>query len=123
MAARFFTISQFGADDDSLVNLNLYEIPNFKGLDTSALEWLEDQSKQGQKIIMVAEGHGTVERLNEQLNAVGISADVAQGSLRKGFTAPDSKVIVITEAEFYGKSSVYVSPQVRKLAIKARPGG
>ncbi|MEY3677687.1 MAG: hypothetical protein RL351_914 [Actinomycetota bacterium] len=112
------TVSQFGADDDSLVNLNLFEIPNFKGLDTTALEWLEDQSKQGQQVIVVAEGHGTVERLNEQLNAVGINAQVAQGNLRKGFTAPDSKVIVITEAEFYGKSSVYVSPQVRKLASK-----
>ena len=112
------TVSQFGADDDSLVNLNLFEIPNFKGLDTTPLEWLEDQSKQGQKVIVVAEGHGTVERLNEQLSAVGINAQVAQGNLRKGFTAPDSKVIVITEAEFYGKSSVYVSPQVRKLASK-----
>ncbi|MFM1992240.1 MAG: hypothetical protein RL600_68, partial [Actinomycetota bacterium] len=112
------TVSQFGADDDSLVDLKLYEIPNFKGLDTTSIEWLEDQAKQGQQVIVVAEGHGTVERLNEQLNAAGINAQVAQGNLRKGFTAPDSKVIVITESEFYGKSSVYVSPQVRKLASK-----
>lgn len=113
-----FTISQFGADDENLINLNLFEIPNFKGLDTTALEWLEDQAKQKNKIILVAEGHGTVERLGEQLTAAGVPAEIAQGSLRKGFTAPDSKVIVLTEAEFYGKSSVYVSPQVRRLAAK-----
>ncbi len=113
-----FTVSQFGADDDSLVNLGLFEIPNFKGLDTTATEWLEDQAKNGQQIILVAEGHGTVERLQELMNAASIKAEVAQGSLRKGFTAPDSKLIVLTEAEFYGKSSAYVSPQVRKLAAK-----
>jgi transcription-repair coupling factor (superfamily II helicase) len=115
---QLVTISQFGSDDDTLVNLNLFEIPNFKGLDTTAIEWLEDQSKQGMKILVAAEGHGTVERLNEQLNTASINAEVAQGSLRKGFTAPDSKVIVLTEAEFYGKSSAYVSPQVRKLSAK-----
>ena len=113
-----FTVSQFGADDDSLVNLGLFEIPNFKGLDTTATEWLEDQVKNGQQIILVAEGHGTVERLQELMNAASIKAEVAQGSLRKGFTAPDSQLIVLTEAEFYGKSSAYVSPQVRKLAAK-----
>ncbi|MEO0026899.1 MAG: hypothetical protein RL716_230 [Actinomycetota bacterium] len=113
-----FTVSQFGADDDSLVNLGLFEIPNFKGLDTTATEWLEDQAKNGQQIILVAEGHGTVERLQELMNAASIKVEVAQGSLRKGFTAPDSKLIVLTEAEFYGKSSAYVSPQVRKLAAK-----
>ncbi|MFM6971747.1 MAG: transcription-repair coupling factor [Rhodoluna sp.] len=115
---QFFTISQFGADDESLVNLGILEIPNFKGLDTTAIEWLEDQTKQGLRVVVVAEGHGTVERLNEQLNAAGISGEVAQGNLRRGFVAPDSKIIVITEAEFYGRNNSYVSQQVRKLAPK-----
>ena len=115
---QLFTISQFGADDETLINLGLFEVPNFKGLETTSIEWLEDQAKNGQRIILVAEGHGTVERLNEQLNAAGINAEIAQGSMRKGFTAPDSKIIVLTEGEFYGKSTAYVSPQVRKLAAK-----
>ena len=115
---QLFTISQFGADDDTLINLGLFEVPNFKGLETTSIEWLEDQAKNGQQIILVAEGHGTVERLNEQLNAAGVNGQIAQGSMRKGFTAPDSKLIVLTEGEFYGKSTAYVSPQVRKLAAK-----
>ncbi len=113
-----FTVSQFGADDETLVNLGLFEVPNFKGLETTSIEWLEDQAKAGNHVVLVAEGHGTVERLQEQMVAAKITADVVQASLRKGFTAPESKLIVITEAEFYGKSSVYVSPTVRKLATK-----
>lgn len=113
-----FTVSQFGADDDSLVSLNLYEIPNFKGLDMSALDWLADQIKNGQQVVLVAEGHGTVERLEEQLAAAGLRGTVLQGSLRRGFTAPEAHLIVMTEGEFYGRSTAYVSPQVRKLAAK-----
>ena len=115
---QLFTISQFGADDDTLINLGLFEVPNFKGLETTSIEWLEDQVKNGQKVILVAEGHGTVERINEQLNAAGVKAEIAQGNMRKGFTAPNSKLILLTEGEFYGKSTAYVSPQVRKLAAK-----
>jgi len=128
-----FTISQFGADDDSLLNLGLFEIPNFKGLDVSVVEWIEDQLAGKQRVLLLAEGHGTAERLAEVLIAGGVSALVVdevpakfaaktayviQASLRKGFTAPESQLIVLTESEFYGKSSVYVSPQVRRMATK-----
>ncbi|MEY4019249.1 MAG: Transcription-repair-coupling factor, partial [Actinomycetota bacterium] len=113
-----FTVSQFGSDDDTLVNLEMHEVPSLKGTETSPIEWLEDQTKNGQKVILVAEGHGTVERLGEQLAAAKIEAEVLQGAMRKGFTAPASKLIVMTEAEFYGKNAAYVNPQVRKLAAK-----
>ncbi len=113
-----FTVSQFGSDDDTLVNLEMHEVPSLKGTETTPIEWLEDQTKNGQKVILVAEGHGTVERLGEQLVAAKIEAEVLQGAMRKGFTAQASKLIVMTEAEFYGKNSAYVNPQVRKLAAK-----
>lgn len=99
---QLFTISQFGADDDSLVNLGFFEIPNFKGLETTATEWLVDQQKNGYQIVVVAEGHGTVERLAEQFATLNLPVRLAQGALRAGFVAPDPKLIVITEAEFYG---------------------
>ncbi len=113
-----FTVSQFGSDDETLVNLEMHEVPSLKGTETTPIEWLEDQTKNGQKVVLVAEGHGTVERLGEQLVAAKIEAEVLQGAMRKGFTAPASKLIVMTEAEFYGKNSAYVNPQVRKLAAK-----
>lgn len=113
-----FTVSQFGADDDSLINLGYFEVPNFKGLDVTVNDWLADLQKQGRQLVLVAEGHGTVERLGEQLSSLGISAQIEQGSLRAGFIAPEANLVVLTEAEYYGKHSAYVSPQVRKLATK-----
>ncbi len=112
------TISQFGSDDDTLINLGYFEIPNFKGLDLTVNEWLSDAIKEGRRVVVVAEGHGTAQRLGEQFAAAGIQADIEQGSLRSGFVAPDAQLVVITEAEYYGKHSAYVSPQVRKLATK-----
>ena len=115
---QFFTISQFGADDETLVNLELLEIPNFLGLDVTPVDWLTDQAKNGQSIFVIAEGHGTAERIGEQLKAAGILATTAQASLRKGYAAPSSNLIVLTESDFYGRNSSYVTPQQRKLAAK-----
>ncbi|MEN9713375.1 MAG: transcription-repair coupling factor [Actinomycetota bacterium] len=115
---QLFTISQFGADDETLINLELLEIPNFLGLDTSPVEWLQDQVKNGQQVFVVAEGHGTAERIGEQLASANIRAEVAQLALRKGYAAPRSNLIVLTESDFYGRNSSYVTPQARKLAAK-----
>jgi transcription-repair coupling factor (superfamily II helicase) len=115
---QFTTISQFGSDDETLVNLGLLEIPNFTGLDVTPIEWLQDMAKTGQQIFVLAEGHGTVERIREQLTAAGVTAEAIQGSLRRGFAAPQSKLIVLTESDFFGRSTSYVTPQARKLATK-----
>jgi len=137
---QLFTISQFGADDDTLHNLNLLEIPNFKAIDTSVTDWIADQTKNGQLVVLSSEGHGTAERLAEMLAGARIDAKfvtelpaeilaeskkktghpvyVIQSPLRKGFAAPDSNLIVLTDHEFYSKSGAYVSPTVKKLASK-----
>ena len=130
---QLFTISQFGGDDETLVNLNMFEIPNFKGLDSSVTEWIEDQVKHGNEVVIATEGHGTAERIAEQLAAATITAKVVndrpdkpatktayvlQAPIKHGFTAPDSKLVILTETEFYGKSANYVSPTARKLASR-----
>ncbi|MEN9752866.1 MAG: transcription-repair coupling factor, partial [Actinomycetota bacterium] len=130
---QLVTVSQFASDDEALVNLEMLEIPNFKGLDLGINDWLADQSDRGELIVIAAEGHGTAERIAEQLAAAAITAKVVddipseptaktvyvtQASLRKGFVAPASHLIVLTDAEFYGKSTNYVSPRERKLAAK-----
>ncbi|MEN9748652.1 MAG: hypothetical protein RLZZ603_1344, partial [Actinomycetota bacterium] len=128
-----FTVSQFGADDDTLHNLNLLEIPNFKAIDASVTDWIADQLTAGQLVVVSAEGHGTGERLAEMLAMTRIEAKfvdgipaepaaktayVVQSPLRRGFAAPEAKLIVLTEHEFYGKNNAYVSPTVRKMAAK-----
>ena len=126
-----FTVSQFGADDDTLVPLNVLDVPNFIGLDTSAVDWIADQVQQEYLVVLSAEGHGTAERMGELLAANKLSAKlvadlpdtpaastvyVLQSPLRRGFVSPDARLAVVTEAEFYGRNSSYVSPQARKLA-------
>ena len=128
-----FTVSQFGADDDSLHQLNLLEIPNFKVLDASVTDWIADQLSAEQLVVVSAEGHGTGERLAETLIAARIDAKfvaeipespaaktvyVVQSPLRRGYAAPEAKLIVLTEHEFYSKSNTYISPTARKMAAK-----
>ncbi|MFM7030083.1 MAG: transcription-repair coupling factor, partial [Micrococcales bacterium] len=128
-----FTVSQFGADDDTLHNLDLLEIPNFKAIDASVTDWIADQLAAGQLVVVSAEGHGMGERLAEMLAMTRIDAKfvealpaepaaktayVVQSPLRRGFAAPEAKLIVLTEHEVYGKSNAYVSPTARKMAAK-----
>ncbi|MEY4390695.1 MAG: transcription-repair coupling factor, partial [Actinomycetota bacterium] len=130
---QFTTVTQFPSDDERQVNLDFLEIPRFAESQTTVTAWIEDQLQHGQKVVVVAEGHGTAERIAEVLKVQSIAASVVeeipermsggvvhllQASLRKGFTHPSSNLIVITESEFYSKNTGYVSPQVRKLASK-----
>jgi transcription-repair coupling factor (superfamily II helicase) len=130
---QLFAVTQFPADDDTQINLNILDIPVFTNADTAVLPWLEDQSANGQHIVVTAQGHGTAERIGEVLVAAGLKATfvaeipdrlnpetvyLTQSNLRKGFAVPCANLIVITDHEFYGKSATYVNPQVRKLASK-----
>ena len=113
-----YLVSAFESPDDESINLGLLEIPNFSGLDVTVTSWLDDQTKHGQEVVLLAEGPGTIARLHEQLEAKKIKAEVLQAGLKKGFAAPSSNLIVLTESDFYGKNSSYVSPTQRKLAGK-----
>ena len=111
-------ISQLPSGEDE-VNLGLLDLPNFNLAETSVDQWLDDQLKNGQKVFITVPGHGTAERLTEKLTAQGLGAvEVGQASLAKGFAAPESKFILLTEADYYGKNSAYVSPKARKLAAR-----
>ena len=124
-------ISQLPSGAEDEINLSLLDIPNFTIVETKVDQWLEDQLKADQTIFIVVPGHGTAERLVEKLNSQNIPARlfespeadknqvvVGQASFRKGFAAPESKLIVLTEADYYGKNSSYVSPKARKLAAR-----
>ena len=124
-------ISQLPSGEDE-INLALLDSPNFGIIETKVDQWLEDQLKAEQTIFIVVPGHGTAERLVEKLNSQSIPAKlfedsteadsgfvlVGQASFRKGFAAPESKLILLTEADYYGKNSTYVSPKARKLAAR-----
>jgi transcription-repair coupling factor (superfamily II helicase) len=112
-------ISQLPSGDDDELSLGLLEIPNFTGLEMKVDQWLDDQLKQGQQIFITMPGHGTAERLAEKLAAAGLAGvTLLQAQFRKGFASPDSKLILLTEADYYGKNSSYISPKAKKLAAR-----
>ena len=130
---QFVTVTQFPSDDERQVVLGFLEIPRFAESSSTVTAWIEDQLQHGQHVVIVAEGHGTAERIAEVLKVQSIAASVVeeipnrlqsggvhllQASLRKGFAFPSSNLIVITESEFYSKNTGYISPQVKKLATK-----
>jgi transcription-repair coupling factor (superfamily II helicase) len=132
---QVFTVSPFASQDDTMVDLKLHEIPHFKVLDANPVEWITDQLGQNQVVVLATEGHGTAERIAELLAAAKVTAKVVetlpakfepktaylvQASVRHGFTSLDAALILITESEFFGKNSAYVSPQGRKLAARRK---
>lgn len=129
---QLVALSPFGLDGDEVINLGILEVPNFKGVDETALEWVASQLNQKHLVVVSAEGHGSAERLKEvftqgQLQALLVeqipeeakpkTIYLIQSPLKKGFVSEESKLTVLTNTEYYSKSS-YVSPQVRKLAVK-----
>lgn len=111
------------------VDLGLRQIPSFTR-ESPAVGWLHDQQSQGMRIVIVARGHGTAERIveilsGEQLPVVltEVLGDPASehitcvvGNLDSGFVMQDQKLIVLSETEFFGVSGAYASPKERKLA-------
>ena len=110
-------------------DLGLRQIPSFTR-ESPAVGWLQDQLSQGMRIVIVARGHGTAERLveilsGEQLPVVltEVLGDPASehitcvvGNLESGFVLQEQKLIVLSETEFFGVSGGYASPKERKLA-------
>lgn len=129
---QFVTLSPFGVDSEEVVNLGILEVPNFKGIDASALDWVMAQIDQGHLVVVSAQGQGTAERLREVFIQNQLQADLVdvipenpkpktiyliQSPIKKGFVSDASKFTLLTNTEYYSKGS-YLSPQVRKLAVK-----
>ena len=132
-----YAITQFLGDDD-MVDLGLYEIPNFKAIDANVNDFIADQQNNGQQVVIATTGHGTAERIVELLTAAKIQTTLAdtiveamldkdiakpevlviQTPIRAGFASPEAKLIVLSESEFYGRGQNY-TPAVRaKIAAK-----
>jgi transcription-repair coupling factor (superfamily II helicase) len=129
---QLITISPFGMDGDQVINLGILEVPNFKGVDSSAFDWVLSQLDQKHLVVISSEGHGTAERLKEVFVQAGIQAELVielpaepkpktiyliQSQIKKGLVSDESKLTLVTHNEYYSKSS-YSSPIVRKLAVK-----
>jgi transcription-repair coupling factor (superfamily II helicase) len=130
---QFVSISDFGLEDDSVVDLGLLEVPSFTNQDSGVNDWLVDRLELGYVIGISTEGHGTAERMLEVLVQAQIDTELVevfpakpkegrvyifQSPLRRGVVCETSRIALLTHSEYYSKQSGYVAPTSRRLAVK-----
>ncbi len=140
---NFFTVDQFitkvrqantlvslsALPTEASKDLGFREIPRFTP-EQPAVDWLADLITQKHKIAVMAHGHGSAERVLEVLTNADLPAilattigqlssdhiTVSVGQFAHGFAHLESKLVMITEPEFFGVASSYLAPSERKLA-------
>jgi transcription-repair coupling factor (superfamily II helicase) len=110
-------------------------VPSFHGNVDGATEHVGQLLADGWRVVVAASGTGLVERARDVLGERGIAArkvdevfqapepgvaHIVLAALERGFEAPDAKIAVLTETEFYGRTIGGDSRVVKKLASKRR---
>jgi len=131
----WFTVSAFDADDPDVVRIDAVEPPSFAGTSTGAVDHVADRARAGWTMIVVAGGHGLIERAADVLAEHEVAARevtelpetleagvvyLVQGSVEHGFELPELKLGLLSETEFYGRSAGYDSRQPKKLASRRK---
>ncbi|WP_430592410.1 transcription-repair coupling factor [Humidisolicoccus flavus] len=129
----WFTISPFASDLDSVVQLGGTAVPSFAGEADGAVNHLRARLRDGWRAVVTAGGAGLVDRITEVLGGQELAARVeddpvsvpdpglvvaTRGSLEHGFELDALRLIVMSEAEFFGRTVGVDSRAPRKLAAR-----
>ncbi|UTT62945.1 transcription-repair coupling factor [Microcella humidisoli] len=129
----WFTISAFDADDPEVVRIDAVEPPGFSGRSDGAVDHVVDRVRAGWTMVVVAAGHGLVERAADVLGEHEVAARIVdelpdelemgvvylvQAQVEHGFELPELQLGLLSETEFYGRAVGYDSRQPKKLAIR-----
>ncbi|GAA1850703.1 transcription-repair coupling factor [Microbacterium koreense] len=110
-------------------------VPSFQGNVDGATAHVGQLLADGWRVVVAASGVGLVERARDVLAERGIAArksdDLSQAPepavahvvvapLERGFQAPDARLAVITESEFYGRTIGGDQRVVKKLASRRK---
>ncbi len=122
-------------DGDHYIRLDATAVPTFQGHADGAIDYVGDRVRDGWSVVIVAKGHGQVERAAEALGEHGFAArvvddlptDVETGvayllkaSVEHGFEVPELRFALVSESEFYGRAAGYDARQVKKLASRRK---
>jgi transcription-repair coupling factor (superfamily II helicase) len=122
-------------DGDHYLRVDAQSVPSFQGQADGAIDYVGDKLSAGWSVVIVAQGHGQVERASEALAENGSAARLVdelpatlepsvaylvKGSVENGFELPEVKLAVISESEFYGRAAGYDARQVKKLASRRK---
>ena len=119
----------------SSIRIPATAVPSFQGNVDGATAHVGQLLADGWRVVVAASGVGLVERARDVLAERGIAArksdDLSQAPesavahvvvapLERGFQAPDARLAVITESEFYGRTIGGDQRVVKKLASRRK---
>ncbi len=122
-------------DGDHYIRIDAATVPTFQGQADGAIDYVGDRLKEGWTVGIVAKGHGQVERAAEALGEHGFAARLVEefptetetgvaylvkASVEHGFELPETKFVLLSESEFYGRAAGYDGRQVKKLASRRK---
>lgn len=135
----WWRLSPFGAGlgegDTDAANAGASVIPSFHGSVDGAISFVEAKVTDGWRVVMVAAGHGLVDRARDVLADRGLAARVVEtltdapepgiatlvtGSIEAGFQVPEAKLAVLTDNEFYGRTIGGDQRVIKKLASRRK---
>ncbi len=120
-------------DDLLTVHIEAEAVPSFHGSVEGAIDHLSARLKDGWTVAIVAQGSGLVERAADVLAEHELPARIVaefpsepeagiayllKASVDHGFELPETKLTLVSESEFYGRTVGYDSRQIKKLASR-----
>ncbi len=135
----WWRLSPFGAGlgegDGDDANLDAAVIPSFHGNVDGAIDFVEARVSDGWRVVVIAAGHGLVDRARDVLADRGIAARIVEsladapdpgvatlvtGSVEAGFQIAQAGLAVLTDNEFYGRTIGGDQRVVKKLASRRK---
>ena len=119
--------------DDSRIRVAAHELESYRGDSVRALSDLREWTQRQDRVVLLAEGHGSVERLVEEIADAGIAVveavdlsqapepgrvTVTRGRLLHGFHAESCALSVITETDIVGQRAS--TKDMRRLPSRRR---
>lgn len=132
----WWRLSPFGIGDADPESIEASAvIPSFQGNVDGAIAFVDAKVADGWRVVVIAAGHGLVDRARDVLSDRGVAARVVEsledapdtgvatlvtGSVEAGFQVPEAKLAVLTDNEFYGRTIGGDQRVVRKLASRRK---
>nr|WP_243848604.1 transcription-repair coupling factor [Lysinibacter cavernae] len=122
-------------EDDGYVRVQAEAVPSFQGSIDGAVEYVAQQLREGWRVVITAQGQGTIERVRDVLSGHEVAgrllaslesapdasvASLVTSTLDHGFVSGEAQFALLTEAEFFGRSATYQAGQVKKLASRSK---
>ncbi|PMC07155.1 transcription-repair coupling factor [Microbacterium sp. UMB0228] len=132
----WWRLSPFGIGDVTAESVEAATvIPSFHGNVDGAIAFVDAKVTDGWRVVVLATGHGLVDRARDVLSDRGIAARVVEtiadapdpgvatltvGGVEAGFQVPEAKLAVLTDNEFYGRTIGGDQRVVKKLASRRK---